>query len=59
MKKFSEWLTIREMGSAEGIPGAVNQKKLQGSFMGAKPNGKPYPLSSVGDVSKLKKAPKK
>lgn len=56
MKSFTEWLKIRETGAGAGgvyVPGI----KIDGSWQGA-PNGKPEPLSSVGNV-KIKKKKKK
>ena len=51
---------LNEMGAGVGSPAVGRQNiKMDGSPMGAAPNGKPYALSSVGDVKldnkKLKK----
>lgn len=51
MKKFKEWIKIKEAGAA--VPYVGQSAGCCGSWQGA-PRGKPEPLSSVGDV-KIKK----
>ena len=65
--KHSEWVKARHttknegcgMGAGVGSPAVGTKIKMDGSPQGAAPNGKPYALSSVGNVELSNKEKKK